>query len=180
MLSRPTLANHVCCVHKSIYGLKQAPRAWFMKFRSHLLDLGFISSHADTSLFIHHAHGHSTYLLLYVDDIILTGSSTSFLRHIINQLRLHFARKDLGPLHYFLSIEVGRNREGMFLLQTRYTMDLLNRANMLATKPVSSLASSQNKLRSDMGDPLSDPTTFHGIVEAIQYLTLTRPNIIRC
>lgn len=126
------------------------------------------------TLFIHHAHGHSTYLLLHVDDIILTGSSTSFLHHIINQLRFHFATKDLGPLHYFMGIEVGRSLEGMFLLQTRYTMDLLNRANMLGAKPVFSPASYQNKLRSNMGDPLSDPTTFCSIVGALQYLSLTR------
>lgn len=75
----PLFPNHVCRMHKSIYGLKQAPWAWFMKFKSHLLDLGFISSHADTSLFIHHIDGHTTYFLLYVDDIILTRSNTPFL-----------------------------------------------------------------------------------------------------
>lgn len=75
----PLFPNHVCRMHKSIYGLKQAPWAWFMKFKSHLLDLGFISSHADTSLFIHHIDGHTTYLLLYVDDIILTRSNAPFL-----------------------------------------------------------------------------------------------------
>lgn len=83
----PILPNHVYHMHKSIYGLKQAPRAWFMKLRTHLLDIGFTSSNTDTSLFIHHAHGHITYLLLYV-DIILTGNNTSYIRSSIMQLKL--------------------------------------------------------------------------------------------
>jgi hypothetical protein len=75
--------SHVCKLHKSLYGLKQAPRAWFERFTSHLLTLGFTASLADASLFVLH-HGSTTvYLLLYVDDIIITGNNSTAISDII-------------------------------------------------------------------------------------------------
>lgn len=69
--------NHVCRLHKSLYGLKQALRAWFDRFTSQLLHLGFKASMADSSLFVFHPHQAIIYLLVHVDDIIITGNSTS-------------------------------------------------------------------------------------------------------
>ena len=93
--------SHVCQLHKSLYGLKQAPRAWFERFTSHLLTLGFSASVADASLFILH-HGSTTvYLLLYVDDIIIIGNNPTAISDIITQLSTAFELKDLGPLRYF-------------------------------------------------------------------------------
>ena len=71
----PKHSSYVCKLHKSLYGLKQAPRAWFKRFSFHLLHLGFIASVADSSLFMFHTSGTIIYLLLYVDDIIVTGNS---------------------------------------------------------------------------------------------------------
>jgi hypothetical protein len=66
----------VCRLHKSLYGLKQAPRAWYSRFATYLTTLGFIEVKLDTSLFIFRRSSDTVYLLLYVDDIILTASST--------------------------------------------------------------------------------------------------------
>jgi hypothetical protein len=65
-------------LHKAIYGLKQAPRAWYHELRQFLLDSGFRNSHSDTSLFILHSNHHILYLLVYVDDIILTSNNDAF------------------------------------------------------------------------------------------------------
>jgi Reverse transcriptase (RNA-dependent DNA polymerase) len=67
--------DHVCLLHKSLYGLRQAPRAWFEKFSSTLINFGFKSSCYDPSLFLAHHEGHTLLVLIYVDDIIVTGSS---------------------------------------------------------------------------------------------------------
>ncbi|RVW76268.1 Retrovirus-related Pol polyprotein from transposon RE2 [Vitis vinifera] len=74
--------SHVCCLHKVLYGLKQAPRAWFTKLNSYLLTFGFQNSWADTSLFFHHTATDLLIILIYVDDILITGSSTTQYAHL--------------------------------------------------------------------------------------------------
>jgi hypothetical protein len=90
----------VCRLNKSLYGLKQAPRAWNTRFAAFLLTLGFVEAKSDASLFIYHHGAESAYLLLNVDDIVLTASSESLLRRIITSLQQEFAMKDLGVLHF--------------------------------------------------------------------------------
>lgn len=111
--------THVCKLNKAIYGLKQAPRAWYTELKNFLLSSGFHNSISDPSLFLYQ-HGTSIlYLLVYVDDIIVTGPSHSHLTHFINTLAAHFSLKDLGPLSYFLGVEVVPNTHGLFLNQTK-------------------------------------------------------------
>lgn len=89
-----------------MYGLKQAPRAWYQRFASYIRTLGFTPSASDTSLFIYMNGADMAYLLLYVDDIILTTSSTRLLHHLTGRLHDEFAMTDLGDLHHFLGISV--------------------------------------------------------------------------
>lgn len=97
---------HVCLLHKSLYGLKQAPRAWFQRLSSALLSLGFRGSRTDPSLFIYCVNGTLLYMLVYVDDIILTGNNSSAIDHVVRSLSKSFAVQDMGSLTYFLGIEV--------------------------------------------------------------------------
>ena len=124
----------VCRLHKSLYGLKQAPRAWYSRFATYLLSLGFTEAKSDTSLFIFRRGSDTVYLLLYVDDIILTASSTELLRRTISALQREFAMKDLGPLHHFLGITVECHPDGLFLHQRTYTLDIIKRAVMANCK----------------------------------------------
>jgi hypothetical protein len=96
----------VCRLNKSLYGLKQAPRAWYSRFATFLLQLGFLESKADTSLFVLRRGSDTVYLLLYVDDIVLTASSMGLLHRIITALQTEFSMKDLGQLHHFLGMHV--------------------------------------------------------------------------
>jgi hypothetical protein len=105
----------VCHLNKSLYGLKQAPQAWYSRFATYLTSLGFIEAKSDTSLFILRRGPDMVYLLIYVDDIILTASSSELLRRTITALQREFAVKDLGPLHHFLGITVEHRPDGLFL-----------------------------------------------------------------
>ena len=130
----PNQPNHVCKLLKSIYGLKQAPRAQFESFSSQLLQLGFIASTKDSSLFIYKHHQVVAYLLLYVDDIVLTSNTPSYLDQLIAQPSTVFDLKDLGLLHHFLGLQVTRSSFGLYLNQAKYATDLLKKHNMLDSK----------------------------------------------
>lgn len=168
---------HVCSLKKSLYGLRQAPRAWFDKFSDFLLEYGFFCSSTDPSLFIYHQQQHTILLLLYVDDIVLTGSSSQMLSTLIQSLSLKFHMKDLGPLHYFLGIEVKQNSDHLFLCQTKYASDLLTRAYMSESKPIATPLSLKQVIMQQDSIALTNPTEYRSLVGALQYLTLTRPDI---
>ena len=91
--------DHVCLLSRSLYGLKQAPRAWYQRIAAFLHQLGFRSTRSDASLFVYHMGDTTAYLLLYIDEIILTASTPALLQHLTDRLRAEFALKDLGPLH---------------------------------------------------------------------------------
>jgi len=92
----------VCRLDKAIYGLKQAPRAWYSRLSTKLIDLGFKTSKSDTSLFIYKKGQVKIFMLIYVDDIIVTGCSQETIEALLQDLKKEFALKDLGDLHYFL------------------------------------------------------------------------------
>jgi len=167
----------VCRLNKSLYGLKQAPRAWNHRFAAFLLTLGFVEAKSDTSLFIYHYGAETAYLLLYVDDIVLTASSESLLRRIIASLQQEFAMKDLGRLHHFLGVTVEPHPAGLLLHQRQYTLDILERAGMTDCKPCSTPVDTQGKLSEAEGTPVTDPTAYRSLAGALQYLTFTRPDI---
>jgi hypothetical protein len=169
--------DHVCLLDKSLYGLRQAPRAWYQRFAAHLRSIGFTTTGSDSSLFVHRRDGETAWLLLYVDDIVLTASSFALLQRIITNLSSVFAMKDLGPLHYFLGIQVHRTAAGFFLHQQQYAEDILERAGMLNCKPASTPVDTKAKLSGTDGLPLSDKTFYRSIAGALQYLTLTRPEL---
>uniref|UniRef100_A0A453IDZ6 Reverse transcriptase Ty1/copia-type domain-containing protein n=1 Tax=Aegilops tauschii subsp. strangulata TaxID=200361 RepID=A0A453IDZ6_AEGTS len=172
-----THPDHVCLLSRSLYGLKQAPRAWYQRIATFLQTLGFTSTRSDASLFVYHHGVDTAYLLLYVDDIILTASTVALLQRLTAHLCDEFALKDLGPLHYFLGIEVVRRPDGFFLHQQRYAHELLDRAGMLNCKPAPTPVDTKAKVSALEGSPASDAAFYRSIVGALQYLTLTRPDL---
>jgi hypothetical protein len=171
------LPHHACKLHKSLYGLKQAPRAWFEQFTSHLLTLGIVASIADPSLFIFHHNGIVLYLLLYVDDIILTGNDSTAIGTLITQLASNFELKDLGPLRYFLGLQIEYTTARLFVHQRKYITDLLFKFHMLDCKAASTPFVSLHKTSGSTATSLSNPTHFWSMVGALQYATFTRPDI---
>ncbi|KAA3482658.1 Retrovirus-related Pol polyprotein from transposon TNT 1-94 [Gossypium australe] len=102
----------VCRLTKALYGLCQAPRVWFDKLKHFLLSVGFILSKSDASLFVNVMSAFTLYVLVYVDDIIVTGSLSDSINIFVQQLHSEFSLKDMGNLHYFLDIEVTQSSTG--------------------------------------------------------------------
>ncbi|XP_021310406.1 uncharacterized protein LOC110433094 [Sorghum bicolor] len=144
---------------------------------SYLLSIGFVEAKSDTSLFVYQCGSDTAYLLLYVDDIVLTASSTDLLRRIISALQREFAMKDLGELHHFLGMHVQRSGDGLLLSQRQYMLDILDRARMAECKPCSTPVDTNPKVAAAEEAPVSDVTDFRSLVGALQYLTFTRPDI---
>jgi hypothetical protein len=175
----PNFPNRVCRLQKSLYGLKQSPRAWYSKLSSKLQSLGFVPSKADTSLFVFIDARVIIYMLIYVDDIIITGSCKRAVGVLMKKLCESFAVKDLGKLSYFLGVEVTDTHSGIALTQTKYAADLLRRVNMHNCKDIATPMSSSERLSKSAGVLLMDDMAFsyRSTVGALQYLCLTRPDI---
>lgn len=109
--------------------MASAPSAWYDKLKTALLDWGFINSKSDSSLFIHKKDDKVLYVLIYVDDILLTGPDSTLIQNLVQHLNAKFS--DLGSLHYFLGLEAYRNSSGIHLSQTKYAVDLLAKTKML-------------------------------------------------
>jgi hypothetical protein len=156
----PSKPNHVCKLNKSLYVLKQAPRTWFLRFRDFLLSIGYHASLADSSLFILHTPTATSYILLYVDDIILTSSNATLLNSVIAKLRSEFAMTDLGPSSHFLGIHVTPTLSGLFLSQEQYIHELLERAHMADCNPCTTPVDTKLKISTNEGPSVRNPTKF--------------------
>ncbi|GJR82489.1 ribonuclease H-like domain-containing protein [Tanacetum coccineum] len=172
----PEHPDYVCLLQRSLYGLKQAPRAWFQRFAAYITTVGFTPSRCDSSLFIYRQGDDTAFLLLYVDDIVLTASSDRLLQQIIASLHREFSMTDLGALNYFLGISVTRDSSGMFLSQRKYAMEILERAHMVGCNSSRTPVDTESKL-GDGGTPVVDPTLYRSLAGSLQYLTFTRPDI---
>uniref|UniRef100_A0A2N9GNA3 Integrase catalytic domain-containing protein n=1 Tax=Fagus sylvatica TaxID=28930 RepID=A0A2N9GNA3_FAGSY len=146
----PGFSHKVCRLRRALYGLKQAPRAWFAKFSS------TISQH---------------------DDMIITGDDVQGIQDLKRFLGQHFEMKDLGPLSYFLGLEVSSSSDGYYLTQAKYTSDLISRAGITDSKIVDTPIEYNNRLNTHDGEPLPDATLYRQLVGSLVYLTVTRPDI---
>ncbi|KAK0606816.1 hypothetical protein LWI29_004695 [Acer saccharum] len=132
-----------------------------------LLRFGFAQSKANPSLFIYHQKNLKLYLLLYVDDIILTGSHAKFITHFVDQLGREFDVKDLGSLRYFIGLEVNPHSEGLHISQVKYTLDLLHCHSMTECKPCSTSLAASVKLSANEGDLLVNATEYRHLVGSL-------------
>ena len=121
-----TDSSLVCRLKKSLYGLKQAPRAWYAKMDNFLLESGFSRCHSDNTVYTKTVGNSLIILVLYVDDLILTGSDPILINHVKSSLKKKFEMTDLGHLHYFLGLQVLQSKEGISLSQSKYACDILH------------------------------------------------------
>ncbi|WVZ59326.1 hypothetical protein U9M48_009481 [Paspalum notatum var. saurae] len=167
----------VCRLRRSLYGLKQAPRAWFQRFASVITAAGFSASAHDPALFVHTSSRGRTLLLLYVDDMIITGDDPQFIAFVKARLSDQFLMSDLGSLRYFLGIEISSTPEGIYLSQEKYIQSLLDRASLTDHKTEETPMELNLHLSATDGELLDDPTRYRHIVGSLVYLGVTRPDI---
>nr|CAN76326.1 hypothetical protein VITISV_014220 [Vitis vinifera] len=170
--------NQVCKLQKSLYGLKQSPRTWFDRFTKAVLKLGYKQGQADHTLFVKKSHaGKLAILIVYVDDIILSGNDMGELQNLKKYLSEEFEVKDLGNLKYFLGMEVARSRKGIVVSQRKYILDLLKETGMLGCKPIDTPMDSQKKLGIEKESTPVDRGRYQRLVGRLIYLSHTRPDI---
>eukprot|EP00253_Pinus_taeda_P022773 PITA_22773 len=171
-----TKSNLVCRLKKSLYGLKQAPRAWYAKMDSFLLETGFSRRHSDNTVYTKKVGKSLIILVIYVDDLILTGSDPNLI-NVKSSLKKKFEMTDLGHLHYFLGLQVLQSKEGISLSQSKYACDILCHFHMEDCKPAPSPFQCGVKLSVSCTSPEVDATLYCQLVLKLLYLTHTRPDL---
>ncbi|KAG7556307.1 Reverse transcriptase RNA-dependent DNA polymerase [Arabidopsis suecica] len=170
--------NAVLKLEKSLYGLKQASRQWYLKFSTTLMNLGFKKSQADHTLFTRKTGNVFTALLVYVDDIVIAGNNEEVIDQLKKDLAQAFKLRDLGPLKYFLGLEIARSEEGISVCQRKYTLELLEETGLLGCRPSSIPMEPSIKLTQHNNEPeLENPEVYRRLVGKLMYLTITRPDI---
>jgi hypothetical protein len=170
--------SHVCRLKKALYGLKQTPRAWYEKIDGYLMSLGFNKSVADPNLYYHIVGDEYLILVLYVDDLFLSGSE-SLIVECKRALASEFEMKDLGMMHYFLGLEVWQRTDEIFPSQGKYTVEILKKFGMTDCKsmptPMVMNLKKMNEASSDSGE--IDPHLYRQLIGSLMYLVNTRPDI---
>ncbi|KAG8479954.1 hypothetical protein CXB51_025047 [Gossypium anomalum] len=170
--------GQVCKLKKSLYGLKQSPRAWFNRFAKAMTSRHYTQGQADHTLFYKYSdNGKCCILIVYVDDIILTGDDSIEIERIKEFLSLEFQLKDLGNLRYFLGMEIARSKAGISISQRKYVLDLLSEVGLLGCKPAETPMEPNLKLGTDKDGEEVDRRRYQRLVGKLIYLSHTRPDI---
>ncbi|KAK4282566.1 hypothetical protein QN277_013927 [Acacia crassicarpa] len=167
----------VCKLKRAPYGLKQDPRAWFIKLSTYLQTLDFVAAKVESCLFVKKTDSHTTYLLVYVDDLVITGSNEIEVQELITAMSSVFSLKDLGELSFFLGIEFHRSSKGIQLTQKKYIHNLLAKTHMVGAYAYGSPMAANTQLFAHDILPFSDPSLYRSVIGSLQYLCYTRAYI---
>lgn len=169
----PQHSHHMYKLHKSLYGFKQALQAQYDWLCIALCSQGFHKSQVNTSLFLLHYGMFFVWWLVDVDNILIIEKDSALVDFFIKKLHHMFTLKDLGPIFYFLEVEVLRNKEGMHLTQICYIQKLLQQTYMSDCKSSPSPTSFAVQLIKDSRLPMQELLFYRGTIDALQYLSLT-------
>jgi hypothetical protein len=162
---------------KALYKLKQAPRAWYGRIDSFLTSLGFTKSKVDSNLYFKVMNDEPVILLLYVDDLFLTGEE-KLITECKKRIASEFEMKDFGRMHYFLGLELWQRPERIFLNQGKYAVEILKRFDMMECKSMNTPMEAKLKLLVDTLSKLLDATLYRQIIGLLMYLTNTTLDIV--
>ena len=169
--------NEGCKLRKALYGLKQSPRAWFGRFTAAMKKFGYKQSNSDHTLFLKRRGNQITCLIIYVDDMVITGNDEQEIKILKGRLFLEFEMKDLGNLKYFLGIQVLRSKKGIFINQKKYILDLLAETGMIDCKPAETPIIVNHGLQTEQGGEMAEKERYQKLMGKLIYLAHTRPDI---
>ncbi len=179
-LKTDATSNKVCKLLKSLYGLKQSPRQWYFKMHEFLTKVGYTSSPNDPCLYIRHLSSGILLIALYVDDLLIAGSSSTEVQSIKHKLSHRFEMKDMGEVKVILGIEISRDRSTrrLFINQSEYTQNVLEKFGMINSKPVvTPMDRSYHDVTMDGFHPAVD-VPYRQAIGSLMYLMITtRPDI---
>ncbi|PKU70166.1 Retrovirus-related Pol polyprotein from transposon TNT 1-94 [Dendrobium catenatum] len=172
-----THPDYVCHLNKALYGLKQAPRQWYNTFTSTLLHLGFSHSQSDPSLFVYNHNKCRIYLLVYVDDILISGNDPTAVTTILAKLSQQFNMKHLGPASEFIGIKITKSDNCYFLSQEKYVHQILAQAHLSDCKELANPSCTKIPDSFNPEPFLHNSNLYRSLTGSLQYLTITRPDI---
>ena len=170
--------GHVLRLKKALYGLKQAPRAWYFKLHSCLISFGFIKSNHEQSLYLKQSDTNTIVVGVYVDDLIVTGSSSAGIENFKAEMTWEFDMSDLGFLRSYLGIEVKQGKKYIFLSQRSYAQKLLEHANLGECNAVATPLEARVKFTNEDGGSRVNSTKYRSLIRSLRYLTHTRPDLL--
>ncbi|KAL2232706.1 uncharacterized protein LOC110011581 [Sesamum indicum] len=166
--------GHVCRLKRSLYGQKQASRQWNHKFTTQIVAFGFVQSKHDYCLFTKISTDSFLVLLIYVDGILVAGTSIEHITAIKAYLDRLFTNKDLGVAKYFLGLEVAHSSQGITVTQTKYIKDIVMDIGLLHARAATKPLPPGNKFTEDACAQLPHPKLYHRLVGRFLYLNFTR------
>ena len=176
-LGFPPKEGKLCRPKKALYKLKQSPRAWFGRLSYGMKGFGYKQAMAAHTLFFKIDSDDITLFIVYVDDMIVTGTNPKEVEKLHSHLAKEFEMKDLGTLKYFLGIEVSCSKQGLFLSQRKYILDLLNETSNSTSEPVNTPIEVNYGLPIYLDQIPTNKERHQRLVEKLIYLTHTRPDI---
>jgi hypothetical protein len=170
--------DHVYKLKRALYGLKQAPRAWYERLSKFLLDQGYSRGKVDTTLFIKRQGKHLILVQIYVDDIIFGSTNMKLVREFSDLMQGEFEMSMMGELTYFLGLQIKQLKEGTFVSQTKYCLDLIKRFDMAKAKAIDTPMPTCTNLNKDEDGKEVDVKRYRGMIGSLLYLTASRPDIM--
>lgn len=162
---------------KALYGLLQAPRAWYTRLRKCLENLGFEKCPYEHAVYVKREGNECLIIGVYVDDLLVTGTSVENIAKFKKQMSSEFEMSDLGKLSYYLGIEVEQGHDYIELKQTTYAKKILDKAGLSDCNPIKCPMESRVQLDKDEQGKAVDSTKYKSMVGGLRYLVHTRPDI---
>jgi hypothetical protein len=162
---------------KALYGMRQAPRAWNIKLDRSLCRIGFRQSTSEHGAYERGVGFKRLLVGVYVDDLIITGGDTEEINMFKKEMTRLFLMSDLGPLSFYLGIEVKQSSEGISLNQSAYAAKILDKAGLTGCNPVHIPMEPRFNLSKNSVAPVTNATEYRSLVGCLRYLINTRPDI---